>query len=58
LRSLDLNIAGPTKYERATAEELAAFESAWQKGSELAIGDRSYSSDLVPLSGSDGKDSR
>ena len=45
------------KYERATAEELAAFESAWQKGSDLTIGDRTYSSDLAPLSGADGKDS-
>ncbi|MFN3569666.1 MAG: hypothetical protein ACK4VX_05295 [Polaromonas sp.] len=44
------------KYERATAQELAAFESAWQKSSELAIGDRTYSSDLAPL-GSDSKDS-
>lgn len=43
------------KYERATAQELAAFESAWQKSSELAIGDRTYSSDLAPL-GSDSKD--
>lgn len=50
--------ANMRKYERATAEELAAFESAWQKGSELTIGDRTYSSDLAPLSGSDGKDSR
>lgn len=46
------------KYERATAEEFAAFESAWQKGSELTIGARIYSSDLAPLSGSDGKDTR
>lgn len=44
------------KYERATAQELAAFESAWQKSSELSIGDRTYSSDLAPL-GSDSKDS-
>ncbi|MDP1567015.1 MAG: hypothetical protein Q8L91_12245 [Polaromonas sp.] len=43
------------KYERATAQELAAFESAWQKSSELSIGDRTYSSDLAPL-GSDSKD--
>lgn len=44
------------KYERATAQELAAFESAWQKSSELSIGDRTYSSDLAPLGG-DSKDS-
>lgn len=44
------------KYERATAQELAAFESAWQKSSELSIGDRTYSSDLAPL-GSDARDS-
>lgn len=45
------------RYERATAEELAAFESAWQNSSEMTIGDRTYSSDLAPLGGSD-KDSR
>lgn len=44
------------KYERATAQELAAFEAAWQKGRELTIGDRTYSSDLAPLTGPDGKD--
>ncbi|MDO9357970.1 MAG: hypothetical protein Q7T70_03120 [Polaromonas sp.] len=42
------------RYERATAEELAAFESAWQKSSEMSIGDRTYSSDLAPLSGGSG----
>ncbi|OOG37835.1 hypothetical protein [Polaromonas sp. A23] len=45
------------RYERATAEELAAFESAWQNSSEMTIGDRTYSSDLAPLGGSE-KDSR
>ena len=49
--------ANMRKYERATAEELAAFETAWQKGSELTIGDRTYSSDLAPLVAEDGKDS-
>lgn len=39
------------KYERATADELAAFEAAWQKGQELQVGDRIYSSDLAPLTG-------
>ena len=45
------------KYERATAQDLAAFEAAWQKNDELIIGDRSYASDLAPLGGSDSKDS-
>lgn len=45
------------RYERATAQELAAFESAWQNSSEMTIGDRTYSSDLAPLGGSE-KDSR
>ena len=35
--------------ERATAEELAAFEAAWEQGRALQIGDRVYSSDLMPL---------
>ncbi|WP_341911591.1 hypothetical protein [Polaromonas sp. YR568] len=46
------------RYERATAQELAAFESAWQNSSEMTIGDRTYSSDLAPLTAGDGKDSR
>ncbi len=37
------------KYERATAEQLAAFEAAWQESSDIQIGDRTYSSDLAPL---------
>lgn len=37
------------KYERATADELAAFEAAWQKSSDIQIGNRTYSSDLAPL---------
>ena len=44
------------KYERATADELAAFEAAWQKGQELQVGDRIYSSDLAPLTGDSGSD--
>lgn len=43
---------GPTNvenYERLTADELAAFEAAWQKNSEIQIGNRTYSSDLAPL---------
>jgi hypothetical protein len=35
--------------ERATAEELAAFEAAWEKGRAMQICDRVYSSDLAPL---------
>ena len=35
--------------ERATAEELAAFEAAWEKGRTLQIGDRVYDSDIAPL---------
>lgn len=37
------------KYGNATAEELAAFEAAWQKSQEIQIGNRTYSSDLAPL---------
>ncbi|MDB5965797.1 MAG: hypothetical protein JWQ72_2297 [Polaromonas sp.] len=37
------------RYERATAEQLAEFEAAWQKDSDIQIGDRTYSSDLAPL---------
>ncbi len=37
------------KYERATAEQLAAFEAAWQRDSDIQLGDRTYSSDLAPL---------
>jgi hypothetical protein len=44
------------KYERATADELAAFEAAWQKGKDLQVGDRIYSSDLAPLTGDSGSD--
>lgn len=38
---------------RAGAEELAAFEAAWQKekGQELRLRDRVYASDLAPLGG-------
>jgi len=35
--------------ERATADELAAFEAAWEKGRALQIGDRVYDSDIAPL---------
>ena len=36
-------------HERARAEELAAFEAAWQNGQELRLHDRVYASDLAPL---------
>ena len=35
--------------ERVTAEELAEFEAAWQRDSDIKIGERTYSSDPVPL---------
>lgn len=50
-----LRSANMRRYERATAQDLAAFESAWKNSGELTIGDRMYSSDLAPL-GSDNKD--
>ncbi|HQR98639.1 MAG TPA: hypothetical protein PK060_20350 [Polaromonas sp.] len=39
------------RHERAGAEELAAFEAAWQKekAQELRLRDRVYASDLAPL---------
>ena len=43
-------------YERATAEELAEFEAAWQKDSDIKIGDRTYNSDLSPLGDESNKD--
>lgn len=47
-------------YERATADELAAFEAAWQEGQatsvSVGVGDRIYTSDLAPL-GEDPPDS-
>lgn len=49
--SLPPELSQRQKYERATADELAAFEAAWQKGQELHVGDRLYSSDLAPLTG-------
>jgi hypothetical protein len=44
------------RHERATAEELAAFEEAWQKGRALQIGDRVYDSDVAPLEAGSLKD--
>lgn len=46
------------KFERASADELAAFEEAWKQGQALKVGDRVYSSDLMPLSGDSGIDSK
>jgi hypothetical protein len=37
------------KYEQATAEELAAFEAAWERNQDVQVGSRVYSSDLAPL---------
>lgn len=37
------------KYEQASADELAAFEAAWQKGQAVNVGDRIYATDLAPL---------
>ena len=37
------------KYKTVTAEELAEFETAWQKASAIQIGKRTYSSDSAPL---------
>ena len=45
----DRRLANIEKYELVTAEEMAAFEQAWQKDSAIQIGDRTYSSDLAPL---------
>ncbi|MES2053413.1 MAG: hypothetical protein V4455_15715 [Pseudomonadota bacterium] len=52
--SLAASTSGPAlsnieKYEQVTAEELAAFEAAWQKSADIQLGDRTYSSDLAPL---------
>lgn len=44
------------RYERATAQELAAFEAAWQNSSEMTDSDIGDSSDIAPLTGSRGKD--
>ena len=51
LRSQDTSGASASarRRERATAEELAAFEAAWEKGRALQIGDRVYDSDIAPL---------
>jgi hypothetical protein len=44
------------RHERASAEELAAFEAAWEKGQAMQVGDRVYSSDLAPLEADSFKD--
>lgn len=48
--------ASMRRHERATAQELAAFEAAWQNSSEMTDSDIGDSSDLVPLTGPGGKD--
>ena len=37
------------EFERATADELNAFEAAWHAGHAVNVGDRIYASDLAPL---------
>ena len=37
------------KFEEVTSEEIAEFEAAWQKGSAVQVGARTYSSDMAPL---------
>ena len=37
------------KFEHVSEDELAAFEAAWQKNSNVQIGDRMYSTNLAPL---------
>jgi hypothetical protein len=37
--------------ERASAEEFAALEAAWQRGQDIQLRDRVYASDLAPLGG-------
>jgi hypothetical protein len=44
------------RHERATADELAAFEAAWEKGRAMQIGDRVYDSDIAPLEPDSQKD--
>ena len=39
------------KPEAVTADEMAAFEAAWQTDSEFAIGERTYSTEFAPMSG-------
>lgn len=45
------------KPDAVTADEMAAFEAAWQKDSEFAIGERTYSTEFAPMSGP-GEESR
>jgi hypothetical protein len=37
------------KHKRATAAQLAEFETAWEKNSPVRIDERTYASDLAPL---------
>lgn len=45
----DHELTNVEKYQKASEEDLAAFEQAWQKGSDIQIGSRTYSSDIAPL---------
>ena len=46
---VDPALSNIEKCEHATADQLAAFEAAWQKSNDIQIGERTYSSDLAPL---------
>jgi hypothetical protein len=45
----ELRTSNIEKYEEVSAEEMAEFEQAWQKDSDLQIRGRTYASDLAPL---------
>ncbi len=45
----DRELTNVEKYQQATEEDLAVFEQAWQKSSDIQIGSRTYSSDIAPL---------
>ena len=41
--------SNPEKYDHLGAQDMADFETAWQKDHPIHIGNRTYSSDLAPL---------
>ena len=41
------------KSDALTAEEMAAFEAAWQTDSDILIGERTYATEFAPLSDGD-----
>ena len=45
----DAHLNNAEKTERATTEELAEFETAWQSDTAVQIGNRTYATDLAPL---------